>query len=170
MAMGRAAAMGGETDEIDARGAEALIRRNRVCDTFFSVEAPRLAADCREMSARFLAGGGCWPSVGGHAARTPGQSHHGSFTDRSSASLPFPGARFGSARMRTSDTERASEKRPPCDRPGTDAAHVAVDFVHPVIMGKWALPAQDIEGCLPIIPRPEDMVMEFSLAMSSGRG
>jgi len=32
------------------------------------------------------------------------------------------------------------------------------------------LPAQDIEGCLPIIPRPEDMVMEFSLAMSSGRG
>jgi len=116
MAMGKVAAMGAETDGLDARGAEALLRRNSVCDTFFAAEAPRLAAACREMSARFLAGGRLL-AVGQGAC-------------------------------------------------GTDAAHVAVEFVHPVIVGKRALPAQDIgldfEGRLPIILRPEDMVMGFS--------
>ncbi len=49
----------------------------------------------------------------------------------------------------------------------TDAQHVSVEFVHPVIVGKRALPALDIgpdfETRLPIILRPEDMVMGFSL-------
>ncbi len=48
----------------------------------------------------------------------------------------------------------------------TDAQHVSVEFVHPVIVGKRALPALDLgpdfETRLPVIPRPEDMVMGFS--------
>jgi D-sedoheptulose 7-phosphate isomerase len=49
----------------------------------------------------------------------------------------------------------------------TDAEHVSVEFVHPVIVGKRALPALDVgpefERRLPVILRPEDMVMGFSL-------
>ena len=48
----------------------------------------------------------------------------------------------------------------------TDAEHVSVEFVHPVIVGKRALPALDIgldfEERLPVVLRPEDMVMGFS--------
>lgn len=48
----------------------------------------------------------------------------------------------------------------------TDAEHVSVEFVHPVIVGKRALPALDVgpdfESRLPVIVRPEDMVMGFS--------
>jgi D-sedoheptulose 7-phosphate isomerase len=48
----------------------------------------------------------------------------------------------------------------------TDAQHVSVEFVHPVIVGKRALPALDVgpdfEARLPVILRPEDMVMGFS--------
>ena len=48
----------------------------------------------------------------------------------------------------------------------TDAEHVSVEFVHPVIVGKRALPALDIgpdfETRLPVIIRPEDMVMGFA--------
>jgi D-sedoheptulose 7-phosphate isomerase len=48
----------------------------------------------------------------------------------------------------------------------TDAQHVSVEFVHPVIVGKRALPALDVgpdfEKRLPVILRPEDMVMGFS--------
>lgn len=48
----------------------------------------------------------------------------------------------------------------------TDAEHVSVEFVHPVIVGKRALPALDLgpgfETNLPVILRPEDMVMGFS--------
>ena len=48
----------------------------------------------------------------------------------------------------------------------TDAEHVSVEFVHPVIVGKRALPAVDVgpgfEARLPVILRPEDMVMGFS--------
>jgi D-sedoheptulose 7-phosphate isomerase len=48
----------------------------------------------------------------------------------------------------------------------TDAQHVSVEFVHPVIVGKRALPALDVgpdfEARLPIILRSEDMVMGFS--------
>ncbi len=48
----------------------------------------------------------------------------------------------------------------------TDAQHVSVEFVHPVIVGKRALPALDLgpdfEARLPVILRPQDMVMGFS--------
>jgi D-sedoheptulose 7-phosphate isomerase len=48
----------------------------------------------------------------------------------------------------------------------TDAQHVSVEFVHPVIVGKRALPALDLgpnfELHLPVILRPEDMVMGIS--------
>ena len=49
----------------------------------------------------------------------------------------------------------------------TDAQHVSVEFVHPVIVGKRALPALDLgpdfEARLPVILRPEDMVMGFAI-------
>ncbi len=48
----------------------------------------------------------------------------------------------------------------------TDAEHVSVEFVHPVIVGKRALPALDLgpgfERRLPAVLRPEDMVMGFA--------
>jgi D-sedoheptulose 7-phosphate isomerase len=48
----------------------------------------------------------------------------------------------------------------------TDAQHVSVEFVHPVIVGKRALPALDLgpdfQTRLPVILRPEDMVMGFA--------
>ena len=47
----------------------------------------------------------------------------------------------------------------------TDAQHVSVEFVHPVIVGKRALPALDLSlafrGWLPAIAGPEDMAMGF---------
>lgn len=47
----------------------------------------------------------------------------------------------------------------------TDAAHVAVEFVHPVIVGKRALPALDLSlhfgPWLDALVRPDDMVMGF---------
>jgi D-sedoheptulose 7-phosphate isomerase len=47
----------------------------------------------------------------------------------------------------------------------TDAQHVSVEFVHPVIVGKRALPALDISICfrpwLETITTPHDMVMGF---------
>jgi len=47
----------------------------------------------------------------------------------------------------------------------TDAQHVSVEFVHPVIVGKRALPALDLSMAfgpwLEAILRPEDMVMGF---------
>jgi D-sedoheptulose 7-phosphate isomerase len=48
----------------------------------------------------------------------------------------------------------------------TDAQHVSVEFVHPVIVGKRALPALDLghdfERRLPVVLRLEDMVMGFA--------
>lgn len=48
----------------------------------------------------------------------------------------------------------------------TDAQHVSVEFVHPVIVGKRALPALDLgpdfEARLPVMLKPEDMVMGFA--------
>jgi D-sedoheptulose 7-phosphate isomerase len=48
----------------------------------------------------------------------------------------------------------------------TDAQHVSVEFVHPVIVGKRALPALDLgpdfETSMPVVLRPEDMVMGFA--------
>ena len=47
----------------------------------------------------------------------------------------------------------------------TDAQHVSVEFVHPVIVGKRALPALDLSllfgPWLEALVRPEDMVMGF---------
>src|ERR1700733_4768171 len=47
----------------------------------------------------------------------------------------------------------------------TDAQHVSVEFVHPVIVGKRALPALDLSALLrpwlDAILRPEDIVMGF---------
>jgi D-sedoheptulose 7-phosphate isomerase len=51
------------------------------------------------------------------------------------------------------------------DHYATDAQHVSVEFVHPVIVGKRALPALDLSlafrGWLPAIVGPEDMAMGF---------
>ena len=48
----------------------------------------------------------------------------------------------------------------------TDAQHVSVEFVHPVIVGKRALSALDLgpefERRLPVILHPQDMVMGFA--------
>jgi D-sedoheptulose 7-phosphate isomerase len=65
----------------------------------------------------------------------------------------------------------------------TDAEHVSVEFVHPVIVGKRALPALDLgpdfERRLPVLLRLEDMVMGFACpeadesverALSAARG
>ncbi|MFY9940268.1 MAG: SIS domain-containing protein [Silvibacterium sp.] len=72
--------------------------------------------------------------------------------------------------------------RGPC---ATDAQHVSVEFVHPVIVGKRALPALDLSMAfhrwLDAILRPDDIVMGFgppegdpevvaALAMSHSRG
>src|SRR3984957_16998502 len=47
----------------------------------------------------------------------------------------------------------------------TDAQHVSVEFVHPVIVGKRALPALDLSilfrPWMEAILRPEDIVMGF---------
>ena len=47
----------------------------------------------------------------------------------------------------------------------TDAQHVSVEFVHPVIVGKRALPALDLSCAfatwLPALVQPEDIVMGF---------
>jgi D-sedoheptulose 7-phosphate isomerase len=51
------------------------------------------------------------------------------------------------------------------DQHATDAEHVSVEFVHPVIVGKRALPALDLSRSfrrrLEVILRPADMVMGF---------
>jgi len=48
----------------------------------------------------------------------------------------------------------------------TDSQHVTVEFVHPVIVGKRALPALDLggdfEARLPVLLDPHDMVMGFA--------
>jgi D-sedoheptulose 7-phosphate isomerase len=102
--------------DTDTRSREALLRRNAIFESFFEVEAPRLAEVCHEMSRRFMAGGRLL-----------------AFGNSSAA---------------------------------TDAEHVSVEFVHPVIVGKRALPAMDLgpdfERRLPVVMRPEDMVMGFA--------
>lgn len=54
----------------------------------------------------------------------------------------------------------------------TDAQHVSVEFVHPVIVGKRALPALDLgpefETRLPVVLKPEDMVMGFAFPERDG--
>src|SRR5919199_597552 len=105
-----------DTSTFAIRSREELLRRNKVFESFFKAEAPRLAEACHEMSRQFLSGGRLLAFGNGAAA--------------------------------------------------TDAQHVSVEFVHPVIVGKRALPALDVgpdfEARLPVILRPEDMVMGFS--------
>lgn len=47
----------------------------------------------------------------------------------------------------------------------TDAQHVAVEFVHPVLVGKPALPASDLSTCfasaLPVLVEPNDVAIGF---------
>src|ERR687886_2475254 len=97
-----------DTDTLSARSRGKLLRRNRIFETFFRAEAPRLAEACHEMSRRFLAGGRLLAFGNGPAA--------------------------------------------------TDAEHVSVEFVHPVIVGKRALPALDVgpdfEARLPVLLQP----------------
>lgn len=67
----------------------------------------------------------------------------------------------------------------------TDAQHVAVEFVHPVLVGKRALPALDVSSAaaaaLPALVRPDDIVIgmappegdravQAALALAAGRG
>jgi D-sedoheptulose 7-phosphate isomerase len=92
-----------------------LLERNQVLESFFAVEAPRLAEACREMSERFLRGGRL---------------------------LAFGRGPYA-----------------------TDAQHVSVEFVHPVIVGKRALPALDLSLAfgpwLRSLVEAGDMVMGF---------
>jgi D-sedoheptulose 7-phosphate isomerase len=99
------------TTQIERR----LLARNQVLESFFAVEARRLAAACREMSQRFLRGGRL---------------------------LAFGRGPYA-----------------------TDAQHVSVEFVHPVIVGKRALPALDLSLAfapwLKTLVQAQDMVMGF---------
>jgi D-sedoheptulose 7-phosphate isomerase len=92
-----------------------LLERNLVLEGFFAEEAERLAAACRDMSARFLQGGRL---------------------------LAFGRGPYA-----------------------TDAQHVSVEFTHPVIVGKRALPALDLSllfrTWLDALVQPEDIVMGF---------
>ncbi len=101
--------------KLASRIEESLLQRNRLYESFFSREAPRLAHACREMSERFLRGGRL---------------------------LAFGRGPYT-----------------------TDAQHVSVEFVHPVIVGKRALPALDLSVLfrpwLEAILGPEDIVMGF---------
>jgi D-sedoheptulose 7-phosphate isomerase len=98
-----------------SRVEQALLERNRLCETFFAREARRLAVACQQMSDRFLRGGRL---------------------------LAFGRGPYA-----------------------TDAQHVSVEFVHPVIVGKRALPALDLSiqfsAWIHAILRPEDIVMGF---------
>jgi D-sedoheptulose 7-phosphate isomerase len=92
-----------------------LLARNQVLESFFALEASRLAEACREMCERFLRGGRL---------------------------LAFGRGPYS-----------------------TDAQHVSVEFVHPVIVGKRALPALDLsiafEPWLKTLVQADDMVMGF---------
>src|SRR4030088_1437839 len=103
------------TLELTTQIEQRLLARNRVLDSFFTVEAGRLAIACREMSERFLRGGRL---------------------------LAFGRGPYA-----------------------TDAQHVSVEFVHPIIVGKRALPALDLSllyrPWLEAILHPKDIVMGF---------
>ena len=99
------------TTQIEQR----LLARNEILESFFAMEAARLAEACREMSERFLRGGRL---------------------------LAFGRGPYA-----------------------TDAQHVSVEFVHPVIVGKRALPALDLSLAfapwLKTLVQPDDIVMGF---------
>jgi D-sedoheptulose 7-phosphate isomerase len=101
--------------QLTAQIEQRLLARNQVLESFFAVEAQRLAEACREMSERFLRGGRL---------------------------LAFGRGPYT-----------------------TDAQHVSVEFVHPVIVGKRALPALDLsiafEPWLKTLVQADDIVMGF---------
>jgi D-sedoheptulose 7-phosphate isomerase len=103
------------TVQLAARIGERLLERNRIAESFFAREAPRLAVACREMSERFLRGGRL---------------------------LAFGRGPYA-----------------------TDAQHISVEFVHPVIVGKRALPALDVSMLfrpwVEALVNADDMVMGF---------
>jgi D-sedoheptulose 7-phosphate isomerase len=94
---------------------EVFAKRNEVFEKFFARESQTLAAACRDMSDRFLAGGRLLAIGKGPYA--------------------------------------------------TDGQHVSVEFVHPVIVGKRALPALDLSllfrPWMRALLLPEDIVMGF---------
>ncbi len=100
---------------LEALVRERLLARNAVSQTFFPVEAPRLADACRRMAERFLEGGRL---------------------------LAFGRGPYL-----------------------TDAQHISVEFIHPVIVGKRALPALDLSVAfrpwLAVLLRPTDIVVGF---------
>src|ERR1700719_5087996 len=95
---------------------ERLLERNQLFESFFAMEAARLAQACREMSERFLRGGRL---------------------------LAFGRGPYA-----------------------TDAQHVSVEFVHPVIVGKRALPALDLS--LAFAPWLETLVQSHDMVMGFG--
>src|ERR1700680_4314266 len=101
--------------ELGTQIEQRLLARNQVLESFFALEARRLAEACREMSERFLRGGRL---------------------------LAFGRGPYA-----------------------TDAQHVSVEFVHPVIVGKRALPALDLslafEPWLKSLIHDDDMAMGF---------
>jgi D-sedoheptulose 7-phosphate isomerase len=101
--------------QLTAQIEQRLLARNQLLESFFAMEALRLAEACREMSERFLRGGRL---------------------------LAFGRGPYA-----------------------TDAQHVSVEFVHPVIVGKRALPALDLslafEPWLRTLVQAQDMVMGF---------
>jgi D-sedoheptulose 7-phosphate isomerase len=101
--------------QLTAQVQQRLLARNPVLESFFALEADRLAQACREMSERFLRGGRL---------------------------LAFGRGPYA-----------------------TDAQHVSVEFVHPVIVGKRALPALDLSCAftpwLKTLVQAEDIVMGF---------
>jgi D-sedoheptulose 7-phosphate isomerase len=101
--------------DISSHIEQRLLARNELNEFFFTREAPRLAAACREMSERFLRGGRL---------------------------LAFGQGPYV-----------------------TDAQHVSVEFVHPVIVGKRALPALDLSVLfrpwLNALLQADDIVMGF---------
>jgi D-sedoheptulose 7-phosphate isomerase len=101
--------------ELTAQVEQRLLARNQVFESFFAIEARKLAEACREMSERFLRGGRL---------------------------LAFGRGPYA-----------------------TDAQHVSVEFVHPVIVGKRALPALDLslafQPWLKTLVQPDDIVMGF---------
>jgi D-sedoheptulose 7-phosphate isomerase len=54
----------------------------------------------------------------------------------------------------------------------SDVRHIAVEFVHPVIVGKRALPALGLTGELPtrvgVLARPDDMLIVFGAGEDGG--
>src|ERR671936_404712 len=110
--MAHVAASGGDARAGD-RVANLLERRTEANERFFTAEAERIGLLCRELGARFVAGGRLLALGGSPQA-------------------------------------------------WSDAHHVAVEFVHPVIVGKRALPALAVAPEeLPLLREEDDLTISF---------